>query len=198
MVEEDNEFLSAEDKSIDYKRATSIYDFVETDINGEEVRFDKYRGHVCLIVNIATKCGLALTNFQQLAELKSRFFEQGLRILCFPSDSFGMEPGTSEEIKTYLEDLGLDIGDVFQKTDVNGSSGCNLWKYLKRRKSGTFGSFIKWNFTKFIVDMTGKPVERHGPYTDPIELVAALEKYLPTDQEMQDMKDGGFQNDTTQ
>lgn len=77
MVEEEDEFLSSEDKPIDYRKATSIYDFIETDINGEEVKFEKYRGHVCLIVNIATKCGLAYTNFQQLAELKTKYWNQG-------------------------------------------------------------------------------------------------------------------------
>lgn len=28
-------------------------------------------------------------------------------------------------------------------------------------------SFVKWNFTKFIVDKNGQPVERHSPTTEP-------------------------------
>ena len=28
-------------------------------------------------------------------------------------------------------------------------------------------SFIKWNFTKFIVDKNGQPVARHATTTDP-------------------------------
>jgi glutathione peroxidase-family protein len=33
-------------------------------------------------------------------------------------------------------------------------------------------SFIKWNFTKFIIDKNGQPVERHGPNVDPNVSVA--------------------------
>ena len=30
-----------------------------------------------------------------------------------------------------------------------------------------FFSFIKWNFTKFLVDKNGQPVKRYSPNTEP-------------------------------
>lgn len=39
----------------DWKDATSIYDFTAVDIDGNEVSLDKYKGHVVLIVNVASK-----------------------------------------------------------------------------------------------------------------------------------------------
>jgi len=39
----------------DYKKASSIYDFTAMDINGNQVSLDKYKGHVCIIVNVASK-----------------------------------------------------------------------------------------------------------------------------------------------
>jgi glutathione peroxidase len=39
----------------DYKAAKSIYEFTCKDIKGEAVSLDKYRGKVCLIVNVASK-----------------------------------------------------------------------------------------------------------------------------------------------
>jgi len=33
----------------------SIYQFSATDIDGNEVSMDKYKGHVCIIVNVASK-----------------------------------------------------------------------------------------------------------------------------------------------
>lgn len=39
----------------DWKHATSIYDFTAVDIDGNEVSLDKYKGHVVLIVNVASK-----------------------------------------------------------------------------------------------------------------------------------------------
>lgn len=59
----------------DYKNAKSIYDFTVKDIKGNDVSLDKYKGHVCLIVNIASKCGLTATNNKELTELKEKYGE---------------------------------------------------------------------------------------------------------------------------
>lgn len=48
---------------------------------------------------------------------------------------------------------------------------------FQNKQGGTLGNFIKWNFTKFIVNKEGVPVERHGPNVDPLDLVKSLEKY---------------------
>jgi len=39
----------------DWKDATSIYDFNVIDIDGNEVSMEKYRGHVLIIVNVASE-----------------------------------------------------------------------------------------------------------------------------------------------
>jgi len=41
--------------STDWKKAQSIYEFEALDIDGNNVSLEKYRGHVCLIVNVASK-----------------------------------------------------------------------------------------------------------------------------------------------
>jgi glutathione peroxidase-family protein len=38
-----------------WKKAKSIYEFTAIDINGAEVSLEKYRHHVCIIVNVASK-----------------------------------------------------------------------------------------------------------------------------------------------
>ena len=55
----------------------------------------------------------------------------------------------------------------FTKGDVNGSFTRPVFGLLKQALPGTFGSFIKWNFTKFLVNKDGKPVARYGPKEDP-------------------------------
>jgi glutathione peroxidase-family protein len=35
--------------------AGSIYEFSAKDIDGNEISLEKYRGHVCVIVNVASK-----------------------------------------------------------------------------------------------------------------------------------------------
>lgn len=68
--------------------------------------------------------------------------------------------------------------DLFEKIDVNGDNTHPLWKYLKHKKGGLLGNFIKWNYTKFVVDKEGQVVERHGPNVDPSKIALNLEKYF--------------------
>ncbi|KAL3054985.1 hypothetical protein OYC64_017828 [Pagothenia borchgrevinki] len=39
----------------DWQSAKSIYEFSANDIDGNEESLEKYRGHVCIIVNVASK-----------------------------------------------------------------------------------------------------------------------------------------------
>ncbi|XP_068617264.1 uncharacterized protein [Battus philenor] len=166
------------DANTDYKTATSIHEFTVRNIKGEEVSLSKYKDHVCIIVNVASQCGLTANNYKQLNELYDQYGEsKGLRILAFPCNQFaGQEPGDSEQIACFISDRKVKF-DMFEKIDVNGDGAHPLWKFLKHKQGGTLGNFIKWNFTKFIVDKNGVPVERHGPNVDPLNLVQSLEKY---------------------
>nr|AWX63641.1 glutathione peroxidase [Heortia vitessoides] len=166
------------DGNLNYKAATSIHEFTVKNVKDEDIKLEAYKGHVCIIVNVASHCGLAANNYKQLNELYEQYGEsKGLRILAFPCNQFaGQEPGNSEEIVCFAKDHKVKF-DLFAKIDVNGDNANPLWKFLKHKQGGTLGSFIKWNFTKFIVNKDGVPVERHGPNTDPIDLVKSLEKY---------------------
>lgn len=161
-----------------WREAKSIFDFTAKDINGVEIPLSNYKGHVFIIVNVASECGLSNSNYKELVELFDEYSEsKGLRILAFPCNQFaGQEPGDSNAICSYINAKKVKF-DVFEKINVNGNDSHPLWKYLKHQKGGTIGDFIKWNFTKFIVDKNGQVVERHGPNVSPKELVKSLEKY---------------------
>lgn len=64
--------------AVDPKNATSIYDFTVKDTYGNDVSLDKYKGKVCLIVNIASQCGLTSSNYAKLTELKKKYENSGL------------------------------------------------------------------------------------------------------------------------
>lgn len=107
-----------------------------------------------------------------------RFLISGLRILAFPCDQFNhQEPGNAEEIQCFARDRKVKF-DLFDKINVNGDDAAPLWKYLKKEQGGMLFDGIKWNFTKFIVDKNGKPVERHAPTTSPKEMLKNLEAFL--------------------
>jgi len=163
----------------DYKSATSVYDFTVKNIKGEDVPLETYKGHVLLIVNVASKCGLTADNYKELNELHDQYAEsKGLRILAFPCNQFnGQEPGDAEEICSFAKIQKVKF-DLFDKIDVNGDNAHPLWKYLKKKQGSMLGNFIKWNFTKFIVNKEGEVVERHAPTVNPSKLASNLEKYF--------------------
>jgi glutathione peroxidase-family protein len=94
--------------------------------------------------------------------------DKGLRILGFPCNQFGsQEPGTDEEVKKFAtEKYGVKF-DMFSKIDVNKSTAHPLYQYLKHKQGGILGSFIKWNFSKFLVDKNGIAVKRYAPTMEP-------------------------------
>jgi glutathione peroxidase-family protein len=99
--------------------------------------------------------------------------------LGFPCNQFGgQEPGTEEEIKKFAEEKYSARWDLASKIDVNGDKAHPLWKYMKHKQGGTLGNFIKWNFTKFIIDKKGQVVGRYAPTTDPMDMEKDLKKYF--------------------
>lgn len=49
---------------------------------------------------------------------------------------------------------------MFSKINVNGQDALPMYKYLKLKLPEFFGSDIKWNFAKFLVNKQGIPVQR--------------------------------------
>ncbi|CAH1970314.1 unnamed protein product [Acanthoscelides obtectus] len=158
--------------------ANSIYEFTVKDINGEDVSLEKYKGNVCIIVNVASKCGHTKSNYEQFVELYDKYSEEkGLRILAFPCNQFGkQEPGDSQKILEFVTKRNVKF-DMFEKIEVNGKNAHPLWQYLKSKIAGPKGNDIEWNFTKFIVDKEGKVVERHKPTVKPLQMVEFLENF---------------------
>ncbi|XP_066152414.1 uncharacterized protein [Euwallacea fornicatus] len=157
--------------------ASSIYDFKVTTIQGEEVSLTQYKGHVCIIINVASKCGHTASNYKQLVELYNKYSEaKGLKILAFPCNQFGeQEPGDNDQIYKFAKKKNVNF-DMFEKIDVNGKTAHPLWNYLTSQKSGPKGSKIDWNFTKFLISKEGVVVERFKPTVKPLALLPELEK----------------------
>jgi len=162
----------------DPSTANSIFDFNANNIDGVNVDLSMYKGYVTYIVNVASKWGLTKENYTQLTEMYTQYSEKGLRILAFPCNQFGgQEPGTNEEIKAFAEAYGAKY-DLFSKLDVNSETAHPLYKFLKKKKKGSFGDKIKWNFSKFLCDKNGIPVKRYAPTTKPLSCLKDIEKEL--------------------
>lgn len=155
-----------------------IYDFVVKNNKGEDVKLEKYKGKVLLIVNTATKCGFT-PQYEGLEKLYEEYHEKGFEILDFPCNQFkNQAPENDQEIYSFC---ALNFGtkfDRFQKIDVNGENEDPLYTFLKKEEGGILGGKIKWNFTKFLVDRDGKVVKRFAPTTKPEKIKEDIESLL--------------------
>lgn len=152
----------------------SVHQFDVVKINGEKESLKAHQGDVLLIVNTATKCGLA-GQFDGLEMLYQTYRQRGFKVLGFPSNQFkDQEPGDNDQVEKACK---LNFGVTFPlyaKIDVNGPSEDPLYTYLKKEKKGLFKADIKWNFTKFLIDQEGRVVKRFAPTTKP----EAIEKHI--------------------
>ncbi|NJM50948.1 MAG: glutathione peroxidase [Sphingomonadales bacterium] len=158
-----------------------IYDYSAKLPGGKQLQMDEHKGKVLLIVNTASKCGFT-PQYEGLEALYGKYRDQGFEILAFPCNQFGeQEPGDAEEIKNFCS-LNYDVSfPLLAKVDVNGDNADPLWEYLKQQQAGLLGSRgIKWNFTKFLVDRSGKVVARHGPQVKPESLEQDIVRLLKT------------------
>ena len=158
---------------------TSLYDFSAQTLDGKPAPLSAYQGKVVLIVNTASKCGFT-PQYEGLEALWRDYKDKGLTILGFPCNQFGaQEPGNAEEIASFCS-LTYDVSfPMMAKIDVNGPQTDPLYGFLKHEKKGLLGSeSVKWTFTKFLVDKTGKVVARFGPMDTPQALKGAIEKLL--------------------
>ena len=156
----------------------SIYDFSATTLSGNEVSLKDFEGQVLLIVNTASACGFT-PQYKGLEALQKTYGARGFSVLGFPCNQFGgQEPGDAAQIEQFCErNYGVSF-PMFAKVEVNGDGAHPLYKYLKDQKTGLLGSSIKWNFTKFLVDRSGKVVARHAPTTTPESLKKEIEALL--------------------
>jgi glutathione peroxidase len=151
-----------------------FYDITVQDRLGNEVKMSDYKGKVLLIVNTATGCGFT-PQYEGLEALYEKFKDKGLEILDFPCNQFANQaPGSDEEIHQFCTLKYNTTFPRFKKIEVNGENESPLYTYLKSQQKGKFGSKIKWNFTKFLVDREGKVIDRFGPATTP----ASIEKKI--------------------
>ena len=179
----------------------TIYDFSVKDRKGNDVSLSEYQGKVLLIVNTATGCGFT-PHYEPLEAMYRDLKDKGFEILDFPCNQFANQaPGSAEEIHEFCTlKFGTDF-QQFAKIDVNGENADPLYAFLATEKpfegfgkglknaalkkfadlnNKTFGekAYIKWNFTKFLVDREGKVIARFEPTQDMGEVRKAVEEIL--------------------
>jgi glutathione peroxidase len=157
----------------------TIFDFTCKTPGGQDKSLVEYEGKVLLVVNTASKCGFT-PQFTGLESLYEKYRDQGLEILGFPCNQFGkQDPGSNDEIQEFCQlNYGVSF-PMFGKIEVNGSGTDPLFEHLKTEAPGALGTKkIKWNFTKFLVDSSGKVLKRYAPATKPADIEKDIKALL--------------------
>ncbi len=156
----------------------SLYDIPVTTLDGRETTMNDWAGHVLLIVNTASKCGLT-GQYEGLQRIFDDYAMRGFFVIGVPCNQFGeQEPGTADEISDFCSvNYGVSF-PLLAKADVNGENTHPLYAFLK---DATSGEDIQWNFEKFVVSDSGEVLGRFSPKTDPEddELLELIEDNLP-------------------
>ena len=156
----------------------SLYDIPVTTLDGRETTMNDWAGHVLLIVNTASKCGLT-GQYEGLQRIFDDYAMRGFFVIGVPCNQFGeQEPGTADEISDFCSvNYGVSF-PLLAKADVNGENTHPLYAFLK---DATGGEDVQWNFEKFVVSASGEVLGRFSPKTDPEddELLELIENNLP-------------------
>lgn len=156
----------------------TIFDFKALTSKNKELDFSEFKGKTLLIVNTASKCGFT-PQFEGLENLNQKYKDRGLVVIGFPSGDFAnQELADGSKAEDFCQ---LNYGVTFQimkKVHVNGDDADPIFKYLKSKTRGFFGSCIKWNFTKFLISPDGSTIKRYAPITKPEKMEKDIEKML--------------------
>ncbi|MGB4115039.1 MAG: glutathione peroxidase [Polaromonas sp.] len=135
----------------------------------------QYAGKVVVVVNTASFCGFT-SQYEGLEALHTKYKDQGLVVLGFPSNDFSQETGSNKQIAEFCENTFGVKFPMFTKTSVAGKDASPLFKQLSA-KSGTAP---KWNFYKYVISRNGQNVESFNSMADPKSksFVREIEKQL--------------------
>jgi glutathione peroxidase len=168
-------------------------------IDGTPASLADYEGQVLLVVNVASKCGFT-PQYAKLETLYEKYRGQGFTILGFPANDFGhQEPGSNAEIAQFCSlNYGVSF-PIFEKISVLGREKHPLYAALtaaqpkpttetrKLRQNlikygvqPTEEPEVLWNFEKFLIDRSGRPVARFATDVEPDDpaLIARIEAEL--------------------
>lgn len=146
----------------------SLYALMFTDIDGNEVQLEQYKGKKILFVNVASECGFT-GQYEELQQLHETYGEKVV-LIGFPCNQFGgQEPGTETEIQSFCQ---KNYGVTFlmaSKIDVKGDNQHPIYAWLTSKAlNGEEDSGVRWNFEKFLVDENGNFVEHFRSQVSPM------------------------------
>lgn len=144
----------------------SFYTLSFTDINGNTVNMSAFEGKNVLIVNTASGSE-NLWQYDSLQSLRQKY-DTSLVIIAFPTNSFGNEAASNNEIKDYAQAHCPDI-IVAQKSDVKGENINSIYAWLVNMgDNGMLVGEPETDFYKYLVNGEGLLIGAYSDMVDPM------------------------------
>jgi glutathione peroxidase len=133
----------------------SLFELKVNSLDGKPADLAQYKGHVVLVVNVASKCGFT-PQYAGLEKLYTNYKDKGFFILGFPSNDFGhQEPGTPDQIAAFCSSKYSVTFPLFEKVVTKkGPDQAPVYQFLT-----TGFPQPSWNFCKYLIDPTGKVIK---------------------------------------
>ena len=149
------------------KPEKTAYDYELPGADGKGVPLASYKGKVILVVNLARNSSYN-DQLPALTKLSEKYRDKGLVVIGVPSNDFGAaEPGTDAEIqKIYKTDAKVPF-PVMARSLLTGDEAIPFYGYLTKGKGTPPGGNVHWNYTKFLIDKSGKVIARLEPDVAP-------------------------------
>ena len=167
----------------------SLYEIPLTTLSDQPASLASHRGHVLLLVNVASKCGFT-PQYTGLESLYQSYKDRGLAVLGFPANEFAYQedPAAIEDIATFCCSVQITFQSASPSsarspslalTSIRStaSSSPNASRPPVRRRclaERTSAGYLKsqnlpgpndppellWNFEKFLIGRDGKVLAR--------------------------------------
>ena len=147
-----------------YSKDQSFYDISFRSIDGETIFLSEYTDKVILVVNTASFCGFT-NQFNGIQFISDKYKDRGLVVIGVPSNDFGQEAKTNDEVKQFCE-INFNVDFIMTETSpLRGEYAHPLFKFLISNLGPR--SAPKWNFYKYIINRDGQPLNYYSSMTKP-------------------------------
>jgi glutathione peroxidase len=138
------------------------WDFSFPALEGGNLDFGAFTGHVLLVVNTASFCGYTY-QYERLQKLHAARAVDGLTVIGVPSQDFNQESPDNKTIKTFCEtQYGIDF-PMAGVSHVKGSSAAPFYAWVHEAASWE----PNWNFNKVLIARDGAIAGTFGSGDEP-------------------------------
>ncbi len=161
--------------SVAHAECLPLYQHQFKTLQGGTVDLCQYQDKPILVVNTASKCGFT-PQFESLEQLYSRYKDQGLLVVGFPSNDFRQEPGNNKQIGDFCKMTYAVKFPMAEKSSVTGNQANPLYQQLIKQT----GQSPQWNFYKYLILPGGQKVYAFNSMTTPEseDILGKIKPYL--------------------